>query len=100
MDLTAEMLNISQQMVLQSGKIGMPATLQLQSLDPSTNAEKLALEALQNLHQPLMSTDEAFKAIVGQAFPTINAMKNERERELEKDYILIEDTEALGLEKK
>ena len=64
MDLTAEMLNINHQIVLQSGKIGMPATLQLQSLDPSTNAEKLALEALQNLHQPLMSTDEAFKAIV------------------------------------
>ncbi|CAO1437032.1 unnamed protein product [Diamesa serratosioi] len=100
MDLTAEMVNISQQMVLQSGKIGMPAALQLQSLDPSTNAEKLALEALQNLHQPLMSTDEAFKAIVGQAFPTINAMKNDRERELEKDYVVIGNTETSELGKK
>lgn len=100
MDLTAEMMNISQQMVLQSGKIGMPATLQLQSLDPSTTAEKLAMEALQNLHQPLMSTDEAFKAIVGQAFPTINAMKNERERELEKDFEVIGNAEALELQHK
>lgn len=100
MDLTAEMMNISQQMVLQSGKIGMPATLQLQSLDPSTTAEKLAMEALQNLHQPLMSTDEAFKAIVEQAFPTINAMKNERERELEKDYDVIGNAEALELQHK
>lgn len=67
LDLASENLNISQQLVLYSG-IGMPENLNLYGLDSTTDAEKLAVQALQNSNQPLMSTDEAFKAIVGQAF--------------------------------
>lgn len=67
LDLSSENLNISQQLVLYSG-IGMPENLNLHGLDSTTDAEKLAVQALQNSNQPLMATDEAFKAIVGQAF--------------------------------
>lgn len=73
-DLIAECLNISQQIVLHSG-IGMPDNLNLNHLSNITEAEKLAMEALENVSQPLMSTDEAFKAIVGQAFPSKDLSK-------------------------
>lgn len=43
LDLTAECLNISQQLVLHSG-IGMPAPIDLTGLDKTTAAEKLAVE--------------------------------------------------------
>lgn len=66
-DLSAECLNILQQLVLHSG-IGMPENLDLDSLDSLTEAEKLAAQALENSSQHLISTDEAFKAIVEQAF--------------------------------
>lgn len=81
LDLAAENLNISQQFVLYSG-IGMPENLNLNGLDSTTDAEKLAVQALQNSNQPLMSTDEAFKAIVGQAFssyPITYSAKEESE---------------------
>lgn len=70
LDITSECLNISENLVLYSG-IGMPANLDLNGLDSTTAAEKLAIEALLNSNQALMSTDEAFKAIVDQAFPII-----------------------------
>lgn len=70
LDVTAECLNISENLVLHSG-IGMPANLDLSGLETTTPAEKLAVEALQHSNQALMSTDEAFKAIVDQAFPTV-----------------------------
>lgn len=70
LDVTAECLNISENLVLHSG-IGMPANLDLNGLDMTTTAEKLAVEALQHSNKTLMSTDEAFKAIVDQAFPTV-----------------------------
>lgn len=43
LDLTAECVNISQQLVLHSG-IGMPAAISLVGLDKSTVAEKLAVQ--------------------------------------------------------
>lgn len=43
LDLTAECLNISQQLVLHSG-IGMPAPIDLTGLDKATAAEKMAVE--------------------------------------------------------
>lgn len=63
-DLTAECLNISQQLVLNSGKIGMPEPLTL-NLDPLTDAQRQAINLDTNDH--LTSTDEAFKAICTQA---------------------------------
>ncbi|XP_055697739.1 golgin-45 [Phlebotomus papatasi] len=75
-DLLAECCNISQQLVLHSG-VGMPEDLNLENLEPLTPAEGAAIKALQNSNQPLMSTDEAFRAIVGQAFPSILAMRKD-----------------------
>lgn len=66
-DLTAECLNISQQLVLNSGKIGMPERLTSASLDPLTTAQKQALSAMDNSNEFLTSTDDASKAICNQA---------------------------------
>lgn len=71
LDLTSECLNISENLVLHSG-IGMPSNLTLDGLESATDSEKLAIEALQNSNQPLMSTDQAFKAVLDQAFPATN----------------------------
>lgn len=43
LDVSAECLNISQQLILHSG-IGMPASLDISGLDTTTEAEKLAVE--------------------------------------------------------
>lgn len=79
LDLTAESVNISQQLVLAHSALGMPVSLDLTGLDPACPAEKLAVQALQNSNEPLMNTDEAFRAIVGQAFPSIHTMKQQRQ---------------------
>lgn len=73
MDITGELINLSQQLVLHSG-IGMPENLNLNGLDPLTSAEKMAIEALENTNQPLMQMDDAFKAIFNKAFKS--NMKN------------------------
>jgi hypothetical protein len=65
-ELTAECLNISQQLVLNSGKIGMPAPL-IGNLDPLTDAQRQAMSAIQETNEFLKSTDEAFKAVCSQA---------------------------------
>lgn len=67
LDIAAEIINISQQLVLHSG-IGMPKVLDLKGLDALTPAEKLAIEALENTNQPLMAMDDAFRAIFNKAF--------------------------------
>lgn len=45
LDITAECLNISENLVLHSG-IGMPGSLELSGLDSTTDAEKLAVEVI------------------------------------------------------
>ncbi|XP_053698178.1 uncharacterized protein LOC128745185 [Sabethes cyaneus] len=75
LELTAESVNISEQLVLAHPALGMPEALDFTGLDPLCAAEKLAIQALQHSNEPLMSTDEAFRAIVGQAFPAIPSMK-------------------------
>lgn len=42
-DLTVESLNISQQLVLQHSKLGMPHRLNLDKLDAATEVEKMAI---------------------------------------------------------
>lgn len=77
LDLCAECLNITQQLVLHAGRNGMPVPLDLGRLDATTGAEKLALQALASPEGPMLHqqqqheqrTDEAFRAVVGQAFP-------------------------------
>lgn len=81
LDISAELINLSQQLVLHSG-IGIPENLNLNGLDPLTPAEKLAIEALENTSQPLMQMDDAFKAIFNKAFKSNmknveNEIKNE-----------------------
>lgn len=69
--LSAENLNISQQLVLHSG-FGMPqdkiSTIAAhgQNLVRLCDAERYALQALDFISQPLMATDEAIKALFGQ----------------------------------
>ncbi|XP_065076163.1 golgin-45 [Ochlerotatus camptorhynchus] len=92
LDLTAESVNISQQLVLAHSALGMPDSLELTGLDPVCPAEKLAVQALQNSNEPLMNTDEAFRAIVGQAFPSIHTMKQQAmEPPQAGDFVLVED---------
>lgn len=65
-DLTAECLNISQQLVLNSGKIGMPDAL-VPNLDPFTEAQKEAMSVNQDTSEFLKPTEDAFTAICNQA---------------------------------
>ncbi|KAJ6639356.1 Golgin-45, partial [Pseudolycoriella hygida] len=74
LDVFAECLAISQQMTLHSG-IGMPAAIDMAGLDPMTAAEKSAVEALQSSNEPLMATDDAFRAVVGQAFSSFRPVE-------------------------
>ena len=80
LDLTAESINISQRLVLGHSALGMPEPLDLTGLDPTCEGEKLAVQALQHSNEPLMSTDEAFRAIVGQAFPSTAQMRQHAEQ--------------------
>lgn len=67
--LAAENLNILQQMVLHSG-VGMPESdisISSASTSPLCDSEKYAVQALEFISQPLMATDEAIKALFGQA---------------------------------
>ncbi|XP_062535853.1 golgin-45 [Armigeres subalbatus] len=77
LDLSAESVNISQQLVLAHSALGMPESLELTGLESMCPAEKLAVQALQHSNEPLMNTDEAFRAIVGQAFPSIISIKQQ-----------------------
>ncbi|XP_049276773.1 uncharacterized protein LOC125760565 isoform X1 [Anopheles funestus] len=83
LDLASECVNISQQLALQHSALGMPNNLDgLKALESMTDAEKLAVQALQNSHQSLIPTDEAFRAIVGQAFPSIHSLKQQSDASL------------------
>ncbi|KAI8117577.1 Golgin-45 [Lucilia cuprina] len=67
--LAAENLNILQQMVLHSG-VGMPdgdISISSASTSPLCDSEKYAVQALEFISQPLMATDDAIKALFGQA---------------------------------
>ncbi|XP_075148591.1 uncharacterized protein LOC142222360 [Haematobia irritans] len=67
--LSAENLNILQQMVLHSG-VGIPEgdlTISSATSSPLCDSEKYAVQALEFISQPLMATDEAIKALFGQA---------------------------------
>lgn len=80
-DLTAECLNLSQQLVLNSGKIGMPEQL-VPNLDPFTDAQKQAIQ-IQETSDFLSSTDEAFKAICNQANQEYKRVRTQSESTFE-----------------
>lgn len=80
-DLTSECLNISHQLVLNSGKIGMPERLTT-NLDPLINAQKQALTAMDNsVH--LLFTDDASKAICNQATQEYQRVRTQSENQFE-----------------
>lgn len=96
LDLTAESVNLSEQLVLAHSALGMPEPLELTGLDTMCPAEKLAVQALQHSNEPLMNTDEAFRAIVGQAFPSINTMKHHQAATMAEshgiaDFVVVEN---------
>lgn len=70
LDISSECLNLSQQMTLNSDGIGMPNTNlnQLKNLEQLTEAEKMAVEALQTNNRPLQDTELAYRAVMDQAF--------------------------------
>lgn len=81
-DLTSECLNISQQVVLNSGKIGLPNTSTFDHLETLTEAEKNALKALtesMNSH----AIDDAFKAVCTQAQHEYRRERSQTEDEFE-----------------
>jgi RNA polymerase-interacting CarD/CdnL/TRCF family regulator len=80
-DLTGECLNISQQLVLNSGKIGMPDTVMASNatLDPLTDAQKQALNAVQDTNEFLASPDEASKAVCNQASQEYRRVRTQSE---------------------
>lgn len=67
LDLTSECLNISQQIVLNSGKIGLPSTSNFDQLETLTDAEKNALRAVAESNDLKCQTEEAFRAVCQQA---------------------------------
>lgn len=69
LDITSECLNISDKLVLHSG-IGMPSNLDLTDLDATTQPEKLAVQAIEFSNQMLVSSNDAVRAVVDQAFPS------------------------------
>uniref|UniRef100_A0A2M3Z437 Golgin-45 n=1 Tax=Anopheles braziliensis TaxID=58242 RepID=A0A2M3Z437_9DIPT len=78
LDLAAECVNIAQQLALQHPGLGIPDSLEggLAGLESMTEAERLAVQALQCSNQALVPTDDAFRAIVGQAFPSLHSMRS------------------------
>lgn len=72
LDLTVECLNISQQLVLNSGKIGMPEDRLTLNLDPLTLAQKQAISVMEISNDLINATDDASKAICNQASHEIN----------------------------
>lgn len=82
-DLTAESLNISQQVVLNSGKIGLPGSSNFDGLQTLTDAEKNAIRVLAESSDLNAQTEEAFKAVCNQAQQEYRRKKSEVENEFE-----------------
>lgn len=87
-DLTTELVNISQQVVLNSGKIGMPGGSNFDNLETLTEAEKNALKALTESTDS-HAIDEAFKAVCSQAQ---HEYRRERSR-TEDDFEMVDKNE-------
>lgn len=89
LDLTSECLNISQQVVLNSGKIGLPRSFNFDNLETLTEAEKNALRALMKSDESSATTDEAFRAVCSKAQ---QEYRRERSRS-EADFEIVHKTE-------
>lgn len=77
--LASECLNITDQMVLHTGGVGMPGSLNLKcGLGSMTEQEKYAKQALATTNNQLMSTEEASIAIVDQAHRKLSLSAEEK----------------------
>jgi hypothetical protein len=85
-NLTAECLNITQSMSLNSGKIGLPHNSNFDHLDTLTESEKLAINALKESHELNSDTEEAFQAVCSKA-----QMEYQRERTRSANELKIAD---------
>lgn len=83
LDLTSECLNISQQIVLNSGKIGLPNTSNFDKLETLTETEKNALSALAESSDLNAKTEEAFRAVCSQAQQEYRREKTQSEHDFE-----------------
>lgn len=83
LDLTSECLNLSQQLVLNSGIPGMPMRHATNQLDNLTEAEKSAMNALTMKGSYEAATDDAFKAVCSQAQLEYHREKSQSENDLE-----------------
>jgi hypothetical protein len=81
-DLTSECLNISQQVVLNSGKIGLPENSNFDHFETLTDAEKNAMKALSASADSHL-IDEAFKAVCSQAQHEYRRERSRTEEEFE-----------------
>lgn len=79
LELAKENLTISQNLALKHNQLGMPQVLNLQGLDPVTEAEKLAVQALETTKEPLISTDELLRAVMGQSLYNMGRGGSDRE---------------------
>lgn len=82
-DLTAECLNISQQVVLNSGNIGLPSSSNFDGFETHTEAEKCALRALTESKDLINKSDDAFRAVCIQAQQEYKREKTQSEHDLE-----------------
>lgn len=82
-DLTAECLNISQQIVLNSGKIGLPGSSNFDGFETHTEAEKYALRALIESKDLINKSDDAFRAVCNQAQQEYKREKTQSEHDFE-----------------
>lgn len=82
-DLTSECLNISQQIMLNSGKIGLPSTSNFDQLETLTEAEKNAMRAVAESNDLNANTEEAFRAVCNQAQQEYRRKKSEIENDFE-----------------
>lgn len=79
LELAKENLSISQNLSLKHNQLGMPRVINLQGLDTLTEAEKLAVQAMETTKEPLISTDELLKAVMGQSLYNMGRGGNDRE---------------------
>lgn len=80
LDISKENVSLSQHLTLQNtSKVGMPIELNLNGLETMTEGEKLAIQALKTSHEPLISTDELLKTILGQNFILMQQQKRAQE---------------------
>lgn len=92
LDICKENVSLSQHLALQNtSKVGMPNDLNLNGLETMTEGEKLALQALETTNEPLISTDELLKTILGQNFMLMQQQKKAQE---EKKNETVIETEA------